>query len=201
MTHLLFALLFVSFSACASGLDALKLFLTGSKTLKADFEQVVTDKGGKQVQKSQGTMQFARPGKFRWEYAKPYQQLVVGDGEKLWLYDPDLKQVTVRKLDRAIGSSPAALLAGDVEIEKSFNLKDGGQSAGMEWVEATPKSSESSFERVRMGFADGRLKVLELADNFGQTSVIRLSQVQVNDAIPPERFTFTPPKGADVIGE
>jgi outer membrane lipoprotein carrier protein len=190
----------------AGGLDQLKSFLTDAKTLRADFQQTVSDGKGKVIQQSGGHMEFVRPGKFRWEYAKPYKQVVIGDGEKLWLYDPELNQVTVRKLDKAIGSSPAALLAGDAEIDKNFNLKDTGTQKdatgqNLNWVDATPKSSESTFERVRMGFGDKGLSVLELKDNFGQTTIIRLASVQVNGTLPPADFSFTPPKGADVISE
>ena len=188
-------------SAHAGGLEQLKSFLVDAKTIKAAFEQTVADGSGKVIQQSTGSMQLSRPGKFRWEYVKPYRQLVVGDGEKLWLYDPDLNQVTVKKLDKAIGSSPAALLAGDAEIEKNFNLKDGGADKNLNWVEATPKSSESTFERVRMGFAGSGLSVLELKDNFGQTTVIRFANVQLNSKPAAGDFSFVPPKGADVISD
>ena len=187
--------------AHAGSLDQLKSFLTDARTFKASFEQTVSDGKGKVIQNSTGSMQFSRPGKFRWEYLKPYAQMIVGDGEKLWLYDPDLNQVTVKKLDKAIGSSPAALLAGDAEIEKNFTLKDAGAKDRLNWVEATPKSSESTFERVRMGFAGNDLSVLELKDNFGQTTVIKLANVQVNGKLPATDFSFVPPKGADVISD
>ena len=198
---LLLLLGLVATSAHAGGLEQLKSFLVDAKTIKAAFEQTVADGSGKVIQQSTGSMQLSRPGKFRWEYVKPYRQLVVGDGEKLWLYDPDLNQVTVKKLDKAIGSSPAALLAGDAEIEKNFNLKDGGADKNLNWVEATPKSSESTFERVRMGFASSGLSVLELKDNFGQTTVIRFANVQLNSKPAASDFSFTPPKGADVISD
>ena len=198
---LLLLLGLVAASAHAGGLEQLKSFLVDAKTIKAAFEQTVADGSGKVIQQSTGSMQLSRPGKFRWEYVKPYRQLVVGDGEKLWLYDPDLNQVTVKKLDKAIGSSPAALLAGDAEIEKNFNLKDGGADKNLNWVEATPKSSESTFERVRMGFAGSGLSVLELKDNFGQTTVIRFANVQLNSKPAAGDFSFTPPKGADVISD
>ena len=188
-------------SAHAGGAEQLRAFLSGTQSLRGSFEQTVTDKAGKRLQQSTGTLELARPGKFRWEYAKPYRQTMVGDGEKVWLYDPDLNQVTVRKLDAAIGSSPAALLAGDAAIEKSFTLKDGGTDGGREWVEAVPKSGEATFERVRMGFTAGRLDVMELYDNFGQTTVIRLSGLERNPKLAPEVFRFTPPRGADVISE
>ena len=198
---LLLLLGLVAASAHAGGLEQLKSFLVDAKTIKAAFEQTVADGSGKVIQQSTGSMQLSRPGKFRWEYVKPYRQLVVGDGEKLWLYDPDLNQVTVKKLDKAIGSSPAALLAGDAEIEKNFNLKDGGADKNLNWVEATPKSSESTFERVRMGFAGNNLSVLELKDNFGQTTVIRFANVQLNSKPAAGDFSFVPPKGADVISD
>lgn len=198
---LLLVLGLVAASAHAGGLEQLKSFLVDAKTIKAAFEQTVADGSGKVIQQSTGSMQLSRPGKFRWEYVKPYRQLMVGDGEKLWLYDPDLNQVTVKKLDKAIGSSPAALLAGDAEIEKNFNLKDGGADKNLNWVEATPKSSESTFERVRMGFASSGLSVLELKDNFGQTTVIRFANVQLNSKATAGDFSFTPPKGADVISD
>ena len=198
---LLLLLGLVAASAHAGGLEQLKSFLVDAKTIKAAFEQTVADGSGKVIQQSTGSMQLSRPGKFRWEYVKPYRQLVVGDGEKLWLYDPDLNQVTVKKLDKAIGSSPAALLAGDAEIEKNFNLKDGGADKNLNWVEATPKSSESTFERVRMGFAGSGLSVLELKDNFGQTTVIRFANVQLNSKPAAGDFSFVPPKGADVISD
>ena len=195
-------ILFLSVMAAHAGsLDQLKTFLTDAKTLKANFEQTVSDGSGKIIQRSTGSMEFARPGKFRWEYQKPYQQLVVGDGEKLWLFDPDLNQATVRKLDKAIGSSPAALLAGDTEIDNNFKLKDAGAQNNLNWVLATPKSTESTFEWVRMGFGDSGLSVLELKDNFGQTTVIKLTNVQLNGKLPTTDFSFTPPKGADVISD
>ncbi len=194
-------LLVLANTVYASGIDQLKAFLKDVKSLEGQFDQTVSDRNGKVTQKSTGTMQFSRPGKFRWEYAKPYKQIIVGDGQKLWLYDPDLNQVTVRKLNKAIGSSPAALLAGDTEIEKNFQLKDAGVVNNLTWVEATPKSSESTFEIVRMGFNDKELAVLELKDNFGQNTVIKLAGTRLNTKFSGDTFTFVPPKDADVISE
>lgn len=187
--------------ASAGGVQQLKSFLHDVHTVKAQFSQAVLDKNGKTVQSASGTMQFSRPGKFRWTYTKPYEQLIVGDGIKLWVYDMDLNQVTVKKLDAAIGSSPAALLAGSNEIEQGFTLTDGGQRDGMEWVDAAPKSKESTFEAVHMGFGKHGLEAMELHDNFGQTTVIRFMDMLRNPKIDAAQFKFTPPKGADVIGE
>ena len=147
-------------------------------------------------------MQFERPGKFRWVYEKPYKQLIVGDGAKVWFYDQDLNQVTVRKLDVAIGSSPAALLAGSSNIENDFDLSEITPEGDTEWLEAKPKARESTFEWVRLGFSrDGVLKAMELHDNFGQTTLLAFSLMERNPKIPPELFKFRPPEGADVISE
>lgn len=185
----------------ASSLDSLKSFLSEVKTGKAHFKQLVFDKKMTTVQESSGTMLFSRPGKFRWVYEKPYEQLIVGDGVKLWMYDVDLKQVTVKQMGRAIGSSPAALLAGNNEIELHFNLKDLGRRGTLDWLEATPKDKENSFESVRMGFSEKGLDVMELRDRFSQTTVIRFSDIERNPKISPDAFKFTPPKGADVISD
>ena len=202
-TRLLAVLLLTLFSPSlfASSLDSLKGFLRETRTARAQFKQIVLDRKLATVQEASGTMQFARPGKFRWVYDKPYEQLIVGDGAKLWIYDADLKQVTVKPLDQAIGASPAALLAGSNEIERDFVLKDLGRRGTLEWLEATPRSAESSFESVRLGFSGDTLDVMELRDRFGQTTVIRFSNVERNPKLAPELFHFTPPKGADVIGD
>ena len=145
-------------------------------------------------------MQFERPGKFRWAYEKPYEQLIVGDGDQIWFYDRDLNQVTVRDLDMAIGSSPAALLAGSSDIEKSFDLTEIGLQGDAEWLEARPKARESTFEWVRLGFTPkGALKAMELHDNFGQTTILTFSHLEQNPKLKPELFKFSPPEGADVI--
>lgn len=188
-------------SAGASSLDSLKSFLSEVKSARAQFKQLVLDKKLTTVQEASGTMMFSRPGKFRWVYEKPYEQLIVGDGARLWMYDADLNQVTVKQLDRALGASPAALLAGNNEIEKHFNLKDLGKRGSLEWLEAVPKDKESSFESIRMGFSGSGLEVMEMRDHFGQTTVIRFSGLERNPRLAPDLFKFSPPKGADVIGD
>jgi outer membrane lipoprotein carrier protein len=134
-------------------------------------------------------------------YEKPYAQLLVGDGSKLWAWDQELNQVTTKKLGQALGSTPAAILAGDNSLDKNFVLKDAGSADGLEWVEATPKADDSSFERIRMGFAGGQLKAMVLHDNFGQTTALQFGQMERNPAIDPAQFRFVPPKGADVVGD
>ena len=187
--------------AHAGGVDRLKAFIAGAKTAEADFTQTVSDKNGRVSQQASGKMAFARPGKFRWDYSKPYEQVIVGDGVKLWLYDTDLEQVTVKSLGDVIAGTPAALLAGDNAIEKYFVLKDAGVADGLEWLEATPKSKDTTFERIRMGFKGDMLAQMELFDFFGQRTTLKLTGMVRNPSIPPSRFTFTPPKGADIIGD
>lgn len=187
--------------ALASGVENLKNFLHHSRTVKAQFSQSVLDRNGKQIQNASGTMQFSRPGKFRWVYEKPYAQLIVGDGAKVWMYDADLNQVTVKKLDQVLGSTPAALLAGDNAIERNFDLSEAGRKDGLEWVEATPKGKDGSFERIRLAFRDGALEVMELRDHFSQTTTIRFAHLEMNAKLAPQSFIFAPPNGADVVGE
>ena len=197
---LLFALVLTS-AAHAGGVERLKAFIAGARTAEADFTQTVADRSGRVTQEASGKMAFARPGKFRWDYRAPYEQVIVGDGDKLWLYDADLEQVTVKPLGEVVAGTPAALLAGDDAIEKYFILKNAGEGGGLEWLEATPKTRDTTFERIRMGFKGDALVQMELFDFFGQRTTLRLSNLARNPAIAPSRFRFTPPRGADIIGE
>ncbi len=190
-----------SAEAIASGTEELRAFVANTKSARAGFSQTVVGKSGRKPQQSQGSFLFARPGKFRWSYEKPYTQLIVGDGDKLWIYDQDLNQVSVKRLGEALGSSPAALLSGDNAMEKNFVLTDAGSNDGLEWVEARPRAKEGSFERVRLGFKDDLPRVMEIQDNFGQTTTLRFLRFERNPALNPELFRFVPPKGADVVGE
>ena len=202
MKKLLLIIVFaVPLGAYAGGVDRLKAFISGAKTAEADFTQTVSGKSGKVTQQASGKMAFARPGKFRWDYAVPYEQVIVGDGVKLWLYDADLNQVTTRKLGDALSGTPAALLAGDNAIEKLFTLKDAGTTAGLEWLVAVPKNKDTTFEQIRMGFKGDTLAQMELADNFGQRTTLKFSRFERNPTLSPTRFKFTPPKGADVISD
>lgn len=189
-------------SAYAGATDKLKSFITSTHSAQANFTQEVRDKSGKRIQSASGTMQFVRPGKFRWVYQKPFEQLIVGDGEKFWLHDVELNQVTVKKIDAALGSSPAALLSGSNEIERDFQLKDIGTKDNLEWLQATPRAQDTSFEKVLMAFnAQSELMVMELQDVFGHTTVLRFSKLKRNPQLSPQLFKFVPPKGADVLGE
>ena len=193
--------LFVPCVAFGATTEALKSLLAQTTTAKGRFAQMVLDKNLKLLQQSTGAMQFSRPGKFRWEYHKPFEQVIVGDGSKLWVYDKDLNQVTERRLDKALGASPAALLAGSNEIEKSYTLNNIGNQEGLDWLEAIPKSKDTAFERVRLGFGKAGLEAMELRDQFGQVTVIKFADIERKPKLAPDAFTFTPPKGADVIRE
>lgn len=187
--------------AQAGAIEQLHQFLQSTKTLKADFSQIVVAKNGRKPQNSSGVVAISRPGKLRWDIQKPYPQTLVGDGDKFWIHDPELKQVTVRKAGQAIGGSPAALLSGSNDLEKNFVLKEAPDMEGMAWVEATPKANDSGFEKVRLGLVGSELRGMELLDNFGQTTHIRFSKMERNPALPASVFRFVPPAGVDVVGE
>ncbi|WP_269533431.1 outer membrane lipoprotein chaperone LolA [Chitinimonas sp. BJYL2] len=190
--------LLASFSVTAGGLDQLKTFLAQTRAFTADFQQTVMQKNGKQEQAS-GTMAILRPGRFDWRYIKPYEQRVVGDGTQLWVYDPDLNQVTRKRLDQALGDSPAALLAGSNELDKRYKLSEAGSRDGLEWIDAAPRNRDSGFDKVRIGLKDNQPMAMELADSFGQTTAIRFSNVNRSPKLGDDRFRFVPPKGADVV--
>jgi len=197
---LLFSGLF-AFPADAGPIEKLHAFIEQTRSARATFTQTVADSSGQITQQASGTDQFQRPGRFRWTYSKPYEQLIVGDGEKLWIYDKDLNQVTQRKLDKALGSSPAALLAGADDIEKYFSLNALGKKGKLDWLEVRPYDEDSLFDKVRMGFYRNTLEVMELYDHFGQKTTIKLSRFERNPVTPGDTYTFTIPDGADVVTE
>ena len=186
-------------TAFASGLDDFLAFNSSTKTATARFDQEVYDRAGKVVERASGSFAFQRPGKFRWTYDKPHKQVLVGDGQKLWIHDPDLNQVTVKRIDQAISSTPAALLAGRDDITKLFTLRDGGTADGLSWVEASPKAPDTGFERVRLGLKGQALAAMELHDQLGGRTMLRFAELKANAPVAPAAFAFTPPKGADVL--
>jgi len=185
----------------AAAIDRFKSFVRDIKSARADFEQKVHDRSGKLTQESKGSFVFQRPGLFRWVYAKPVDQVIVGDGERVWIHDRDLNQVTVRKLANALGSTPAALLAGSADVEKAFTFSEAGTRDGIDWLEARPREREAGFDRVRMGFDGNGIRAMELVDHFGQTTHLRFSNLERNPKVERSEFRFTPPKGTDVLGE
>jgi outer membrane lipoprotein carrier protein len=196
-----FLLIFYSLNAQAAAIDRFKSFLHDAKTARGTFEQQVRDRGGRVTQESRGSFVFLRPGRFRWTYDKPVDQVIVGDGERVWIHDRGLNQVTVRKLTRALGSTPAALLAGSADLDKAFDLADAGVKDGVEWMDAKPRDKEAGFERIRMGFGVQGLQSMELTDNFGQTTMLRFTKVERNAKVDANEFRFEPPKGTDVLGD
>ena len=185
----------------AASLDRFQTFVRSTQSARADFEQKVYDRNKKLVQDSRGSFSFQRPGRFRWTFSKPYAQLIVGDGEKVWVHDTDLNQVTVRKLSKALGATPAALLSGSTDVDQAFVFSDSGERDGLEWLDAKPRDRDAGFERIRMGFGLAGIAAMELVDQFGQTTLLRFSNFQRNPKIDPADFRFTPPKGADVLGD
>ncbi|HTJ07208.1 MAG TPA: outer membrane lipoprotein chaperone LolA, partial [Caldimonas sp.] len=168
------------------------------KSGRAQFTQTVTSPDGAKKKTSSGSFEFSRPNRFRFAYVKPFEQTIVGDGEKVWIYDADLNQVSSRKLGQALGATPAALLAGG-GLERDFDLSPLPAKDGLDWVEAKPKAKDGAFQSVRVGFQGTTLAALEIVDSFGQRSLLRFSAFVPNVAIPAETFRFTVPPGADVI--
>ena len=200
------ALLAASTLACAqpawaNAIERFNDFISATKTASGEFQQKVMDRSGRTTQESKGTLSFSRPGRFRWTYDKPYPQLIVGDGSKVWIYDQDLNQVTVKKLDQALGSTPAALLAGNNDAAKAFTLTDRGSKGGLEWLDAVPRDKDASFARISMGFGANGIEAMELVDSFGQTTELHFSSFRRNPSLDAAQFRFAPPKGADVVGD
>lgn len=193
-------------AAHASGLDSLEKFVQTAKTGRAEFTQVVTSPAREgqsaKTKKSSGTFEFARPDRFRFNYKKPFEQTIVADGQTLWLYDADLRQVTQRKQAQVLGSTPAALIASAPDLatlRRDFDLQAAGEKDGLQWVQATPKNKEGQLHSMRVGFRGDQLAALEILDSFGQRSMLTFSQMVVNATVGPEVFNFKPPQNADVV--
>ncbi|MBW8829941.1 MAG: outer membrane lipoprotein chaperone LolA [Burkholderiales bacterium] len=187
-----------SIGAHADAVDTLKDFVNNVKTGHAAFTQVVTSPDGAKKKSSSGTFEFSRPNRFRFAYAKPFEQLIVADGQKVWIYDADLNQVSSRKFSQALGATPAALLAGG-SLEKDFTLSALPSKDGLDWAQAIPKAKDGAFQSVRIGFKGKDLSALEIVDSFGQRSLLQFTQLSANVPMAPEHFKFTVPQGADVI--
>lgn len=198
----IFAALLLPQLSFALGSESLKKFYEQTYAMQAKFHQVVTDSKGRKIQEVRGQMQMKRPNKFRWDYQKPYEQQIISDGKQVWLYDTDLAQVTVRTLDKALGGSPAALLAGDEDIDTNYVLRDFNKQDKLEWVAVVPRVNETGFSRINLAFnKDQQLQEMELADSFGQQTRIIFSEQKQNPNIPAKIFLFQTPKGVDVVGE
>jgi outer membrane lipoprotein carrier protein len=187
-----------SAAARADAVDTLKDFVANVKSGHAVFTQTVTSPDGAKKKTSSGTFDFSRPNRFRFAYAKPFEQVIVADGQKVWIYDADLNQVSSRKFSQALGATPAALLAGG-SLEKDFVLSPLPAKDGLDWAQATPKAKDGAFQSVRIGFKGKDLSALEITDSFGQRSLLQFTQLTANAPVSPELFKFTVPQGADVI--
>lgn len=200
-TVLVACMLLLPLAVQADGIASLRNFYHQTHAMRANFYQVVTDRQGRKVQEVYGEMQLKRPNKFRWDYNKPFEQQIISDGKQVWLYDTELAQVTVRALSKALGSSPAALLAGDDNLEKGFKLNNVERKDGLDWVNAEPKDRESGFEKILLAFKDDKLQEMELVDSFGHQTHIVFNNLEHNPVINGKTFLFQPPKGVDVVGE
>lgn len=196
------ALLTFASTAQASAIEQFKSFVVNTKTAKGEFLQVqmkMVNGVSKTGKTASGTFKFARPGKFIWTYIKPYDQVLQADGDKLYLYDKDLNQVTIKTLGNAIASSPAAILFGSVDLDKNFIMKDVGIKQGIEWLEAIPKTKDSQFDTIGIGMKDGMPVGMELRDSFGQMSLVTLKNFEKNPTFTADQFKFVVPQGADVL--
>ena len=196
------SVVFVSAQVQAGALDQFKVFVSGTHAAKGDFIQrqvKVTNGATNLSNQASGTFMFARPGKFIWLYQKPYDQLLQADGEKLYMYDKDLNQVTTKLLGTALSSSPAAILFGSNDLETNFVLKEAGQKDGMDWLQATPRDKDSTFTLISIGMQNGLPREMDLRDTFGKTTIILLQNVEKNPPLKPDQFKFVIPAGADVF--
>jgi len=183
-----------------SGLQRLETFTAQLESLRAQFVQSLFDAQGKTVQESRGTVLLQRPGRFRWEYRLPYEQLIVADGEKLWVYDSELQQVTVKELDNALGNAPIMLLSERRPLQEDFIIHDLQPREGLQWVELEPRVKDTDFTRITLGMDEQGMKVMELRDSFGQATEVRFENLEINVEPAAGSFVFEPPAGVDIIG-
>jgi len=198
---LLLNLLFAPASYAEAPVAQLQAFLKNAQSLTADFKQVLLSENGQPKQTSYGVFYLQRPGKFRWDYQRPFQQQIISNGGKVWFYDTDLAQVTVKKLDESVGTTPALLLSGNVSLEENYVMENQGVDGTLEWIKLLPKNQESSFKYVLIGLENSKLAGMELSDNFGQLTRIYFSNLKVNPPLKATLFDFQAPENADVFLE
>ena len=183
------------------GLDSLNYFFSEIKTFEARFGQIVLDESLVEIDDGQGRLWIQRPGLFRWDYDEPDAQQIIGDGDNVWVYDIELEQVTVRDQEATLGKSPAILLAGEGNLEDDYVIEDIGTQGRFDWVNLVPRTEDSGFSEVRIGFEDNRLRLLELLDTLGQRTRISFVDLKENVPVSPTTFEFIPPEGVDIISE
>ncbi len=198
---LMLSLLFAPASQADTPVQQLQAFLKNAQSLTADFKQVLLSENGQPKQTSYGLFYLQRPGKFRWDYQRPFQQQIISNGGKVWFYDTDLAQVTVKKLDESVGSTPALLLSGNVSLEENYVMENQGVDGSLEWIKLLPKNQQSSFKYVLIGLENSQLAGMELSDNFGQLTRIYFSNLKVNPPLKATLFDFQAPENADVFSE
>ena len=188
-------------SAWSGGLDDLKHFYSETQTFSADFSQDVFDDNSKLLESSSGSFMIARPGRFRWHYVSPSEQLIIGDGQQVWIYDVELEQATQRKSVNAVAGTPAMLLSGTGDLEEDFELQELDSVKGVDWVKMVPRQTDAGFIEIAVGFSGGRIAMIILRDSFGHTTRITLRNMSETIEIKEDTFTFSPPEGVDVIRE
>lgn len=186
--------------AAGEAMERLQAFTEDLETFSAGFVQTLYDENQEPVQRSEGVAWLERPGLFRWEYREPYTQVIVADGERLWIYDADLEQVTVRETGQALATAPIMLLSGEAPLDEQFEMRELGEREGLQWVELRPKVQDTDFERIFLGLDEDTLRVMELRDRFDQATQIRFHHIELDAEIDASRFEFTPPEGVDVVG-
>jgi outer membrane lipoprotein carrier protein len=207
MRRNLYALLAIAFLSMVPGVvsaDAraqLDRFFAEVETFSAEFQQVVLDENLNRIEESSGRMWIARPGKFRWDYEPPLEQQIISDGERVWIYDVELEQVTVQSLDAAVGRTPAILLAGRGDLDDNYVIEDRGLVGQVDWVALVPRFDDGNFSEIQLGFENESLRLLQLADQLGQITRIVFSGNEINPTLMATLFDFTPPPGVDVIDD
>jgi outer membrane lipoprotein carrier protein len=187
--------------AHATAASDVEKYLAGLSSWSADFTQTIADGQGKVLRTASGKFYLQRPGKFRWDYAEPSRQLVLGDGEEIWFYDKDLQQANVRRMDATLASTPAVLLSGTGSVAEQFDIKALPDESGLHWYQLLPKHPDTDFQLVRIGFdKDGELASMFLADKLNQITQLSFTHPVKNSKLIPDLFTFSPPPGVDVIG-
>ena len=186
--------------AAQTALDQLETFISDVETFQADFEQTLYDSDSEPLQRSIGTIQLKRPGRFVWTYSEPEEQLIIADGTRIWMYDKELEQVTVNEITERVAGTPLALLMRATPLDDAFAIVELGAVEGIDWLELTPKAETSDFEQIFIGMTDGGLAAMELRDNFGQATQIVFSDVESGVELADELFVFNVPDGVDVIG-
>jgi len=184
----------------ASPTSEVEKYLSGLATWSADFKQTIDDGNGKVVRSAAGKLYLQKPGKFRWDYVEPSEQLILADGKQIWFYDKDLQQANVRNMDASLANTPAVLLSGGGSLSSQFDVTALPPTDGLEWYQLIPKHPDTDFQLVRIGFRKGELATMFLADKLNQVTQLTFSNSKRNARFAPDLFTFVPPPGVDVIG-